>query len=454
METRSCDVVIVGAGVSGLTAARELVKKGLDALVLEARDRVGGRLLSRTLANGVTIDVGGQWVAPSQHRVLSLARELGLTIFPTYEDGQGVIFSGGERSFFDGRADIEDEEVRADVRQGREKLEALASSIPLEQPWTHPEAKVLDRITYADWIRQNLKTEFGQWVFSFTAPGVFSVDSSELSMLHVAFYFGAGGGYGVVTGTRGGGQDSRFREGMQQLPLGLARDLGQRIAFNQVVSRISQDSGVVRVMTDEWVVRAKRVIVALPPTLAARIRYEPALPALRDGLTQRMPMGTAIKMMLVYDQPFWRKDGLSGFALTDRDVPQLIYDNSPADGSCGILLGFTEGIPARHWVSEKPEVRMAEAIRTVVGCFGAEAEKPREFIEKSWTEEEFSRGCYAGTMPPGAWTGFGRALRAPVGHVHWAGTETATFWNGYVEGAMQAGERAAAEVVDAFSNAL
>jgi monoamine oxidase len=450
MEIKACDVAIVGGGPSGLAAARELMRRGVDVLVLEARDRVGGRTLSRKLDNGVTIDVGGQWVAPTQHRVHSLIQEFGLHTFQTYEEGDGVIYSDGQRSLFAAGASSDDPESSADVQQGREKLEALAKSIPLDAPWTHPDAKELDRITYADWINQNLSTPFGRWLFNFNAPGVFSVDASELSMLHVAFYFGAGGGFGVVIGTRGGGQDSRFETGMQALSLGLAQTLGERVCFNQVVSKISQTDDGVELMTDRWCVQAKRTIVAISPTLAGRIRYEPAMPPLRDALTQRMPMGTAIKMMLVYDRPFWREEGLSGFALTDRDVPQLIYDNSPEDGSCGILLGFTEGLPARTWVSASAGERKEEAIRTAVGCFGQEASKPREFIEKSWMEEEFSRGCYAGTMTPGSWTTFGSALRAPVGRVHWAGTETATYWSGYVEGAIQAGERAAEEVVVAL----
>jgi monoamine oxidase len=234
---------------------------------------------------------------------------------------------------------------------------------------------------------------------------------------------------------------------MQKLPIGLAGMLGDRVLLNQVVHRIIQSSELVTLQTDSLELRARRVIVAIPPTLAGRISYSPAMPALRDGLTQRMPMGTAIKMMLVYDKPFWRDDGLSGFALTDCDVPQLIYDNSPEDGSCGILLGFTEGLPARRWIAESKAFREAEAIKTVTGCFGDRAAKPNAFIEKSWMEEEFSRGCYAGTMTPGGWTTFGSALRAPVGRIHWAATETATYWSGYVEGALQAGERAAQEVM-------
>jgi monoamine oxidase len=161
-------------------------------------------------------------------------------------------------------------------------------------------------------------------------------------------------------------------------------------------------------------------------------------------------MGTALKMMFVYENPFWREEGLSGFAMTDRDVPQLVYDNSPEDGSSGILLGFTEGVPAREWMQATPDDRQSAGVETLVQAFGHQACDVQEYVEHSWVAEEFSRGCYAGTMPPGAWSSFGKALKQPVGRIHWAGTETATNWNGYVEGAMQAGERAAAEALEAL----
>jgi monoamine oxidase len=449
-NTEDCDVVVVGAGMSGLTAARALVNAGKRVLVVEARDRVGGRTLSKTLSNGVIVDLGGQWVAPTQHRVLRLASELGLEIFKTFDTGASLTLRDGVVTRYDGVLPRIDEEGVADIRQGMEKIGALAASIPLDAPWTHPAAAELDKMTYAAWIEKNLTTETGRWTFKLQAPGVFSVDASELSILHVAFYYGAAGGPEMITSTSGGGQDSRFEEGMQSLATGLAATLKDSLRLSQPVEEIRQDDNGVTVRSASLRVRARQAIVALPPTLAGRIRYSPPMPPLRDSLTQRMPMGTAIKMMFVYESPFWRRDGLSGFAMTDKDVPQLVYDNSPKDGSSGILLGFTEGVAAREWMMATPDERQAAGVETLVQAFGDHARDLREYVEFSWVAEEFSRGCYAGTMPPGAWSSFGKALKQPVGRIHWAGTETATNWNGYVEGAMQSGERAAAEALDAL----
>jgi monoamine oxidase len=446
-----CDVAIVGAGMSGLSAARVLADAGKSVVILEARDRVGGRTLSKTLGNGFVVDMGGQWVGPTQHRVVKLIGELGLRTFKTHNSGSPLALIDGAAQRYEGILPNLDEATGADLAQAVEKLEALAASIPLDAPWTHPDAAELDRMTYAAWIDATATTSGGRWALKFMAPSVFSVDASELSILHVAFYFGSCGGVDVLTATEGGGQDSRFVEGMQSLATGLAASLPGCVKLEQVVDRIVQgDRGViVRATTVE--VHAEHVIVALPPTLAGRIRYDPPMPPLRDSLTQRMPMGTAIKMMFRYDRPFWRAEGLSGMALTDKEVPQLVYDNSPEDGSCGVLLGFTEGIPARSWMQRSPDERRAVGIETLVQVFGTLAAEPVEYAEHSWVSEEFSRGCYAGTMPPGAWCSFGPALRASVGRIHWAGTETATVWSGYVEGAMQAGERAAAEVLSALS---
>jgi monoamine oxidase len=196
-------------------------------------------------------------------------------------------------------------------------------------------------------------------------------------------------------------------------------------------------------------VRAGRAIVAIPPTLAGRTAYDPPLPAARDQLTQRMPQGTVIKTMAIYDRPFWRDDGLSGGAASDTGPAKVVFDNSPPDGSPGVLLGFLEGDHARRLGRLAADERRGLVLEGHARLFGPQAAQPERFVERSWAEEEWTRGCYGCYMPPGAWTSYGHALRAPIGPLHWAGAETAEVWCGYMDGAVSSGERAAREVLAA-----
>jgi monoamine oxidase len=206
----------------------------------------------------------------------------------------------------------------------------------------------------------------------------------------------------------------------------------------------------VAVGADRLTVAARRAIVAVPPTLAARIAYEPAMPAARDGLTQRMAQGSVVKCMAVYDRPFWREQGLSG-ALTSVTGPISVgFDNSPPDGTPGVLMGFMEGRAARAAADLSRDERRAQVVGCFTRAFGSQAAEPLDYVDRAWAADPWSRGCYGGFMPTGGWTDYGAALRQPVGPIHWAGAETATVWNGYMDGAVSSGRRAAEEAAVAL----
>jgi monoamine oxidase len=283
---------------------------------------------------------------------------------------------------------------------------------------------------------------------------VWAAEPRDLSLLHVLFYVrSAGGSFDDLVGTDGGAQDRRFVGGSQRIALALAAELGDRVVLSAPVRRIAWDDDGATVQADGHELRARRAIVALPPTLTARIAYEPGLPGHRDQLTQRMPQGTVWKCMAIFDRPFWRDEGLTGQAIGDAGPVRTTFDNSPPDGSPGILLAFLEGEFARQAGLLDPATRRARVLESLGQLFGERARAPEHYVERSWAEEEWTRGCYGCYMPTGAWTSYGSALRAPVGPIHWAGAETATIWSGYMDGAVRSGERAAAEAVRALERA-
>ncbi|WP_347567309.1 FAD-dependent oxidoreductase [Nocardia sp. AG03] len=237
--------------------------------------------------------------------------------------------------------------------------------------------------------------------------------------------------------------------GTHQIAERLAADLGPDVlTLNAPVHSITQDDAGVRVGWPDGTLAAAHVLVAIPPTLAGRLRYTPALPAARDGLTQQMPMGSVIKVQVAYPTPFWRAHGLSGFAFDLDGALSVTLDNSPPDGSCGVLVGFFEGAHARTAARMSATDRRAAALATLIALFGTEAAEPVDYLEQDWMAEEFTRGCYGGRLGAGVWTEYGAALAEPVGRVHWAGAETSEVWNGYMDGAVRSGLRAAAAILD------
>jgi monoamine oxidase len=439
------DVVVVGAGLAGLTAARDLQAVGRSVVVLEARDRVGGRLLNHTFADGTVVELGGQWIGPTQHRVRALADELGLALFASYDDGDGILGLNGEQLRFADATFGLTGDVLEDVGRVQAAMEELAASVVLDAPWSTENAEAIDRQTADAWLVDQCATVEGLRFWRTLVTAIISAEACETSLLHWLFYVKSGGLIEMLVSTAGGAQESRVRGGSQRLASVLAGMIGDvRVACP--VTAIEQDDAGVRVVYEGGELRGQAVIVAVPPTLSSRIRYRPALPAHRDHLVQNCPAGWVIKIQMAFDEPFWRDDGLSGMVVSlDRDVG-IMFDNSPEDLRCGVLLGFLEANAGRRAALLSLEARKAMVLADVAAYFGPRAGAPREYIEHDWAADEWSRGCYGGRLTPNAWTQYGAAMRQAVGRIHFAGAETADVWNGYMDGAVRSGERAAADV--------
>lgn len=457
MNSIETEVAIVGAGLAGLSAARELAEKGTGAVVLEARDRVGGRTVNEPIGDGKVVELGGQWVGPGQDLILELIDELGLETFPTYGTGRSLFERRGRVRGYRGTIPRVNPIALAEVGRALAKINRMAARVDPEAPWRQSELASWDRLSFDTWLRRNLRTGTARDMMRMAIEAVWAAEPEDLSLLHVLFYIRSAGSIELLLDSEGGSQEARVVGGTQLISRKLAESLGDSVRLNTAVRRIGHGPGQV-VLTAETVgsgdggrgemveIAASRVIVALPPVLAGRLDYSPALPALRDGLTQRMIQGSVVKTMAIYPEPFWRGQGLSGQAVSADGPVSVVFDNSPPDGSPGVLLAFLEGAAARR-ASDLPQ---HERRRIVVECltrlFGPGAANPEGYVDKAWAADEWARGCYGGFMPAGAWFSHGSALRAPVGPIHWAGAETSSRWAGYMEGAIRSGRRAAAEV--------
>jgi monoamine oxidase len=453
--------VVVGAGFAGLTAARELRKGGAKVIVLEARNRVGGRVLNAELAGGGESERGGTFVGPTQNEVIALGRELGIGTFPTYNTGKNVYLKDGKRTTYKDDPPLgtapPDPEIVGDLATIVIKLDEMSKEVPVDAPWNAPRAREFDSQTLESFIDDNhVSPTFKRFLGLATRP-IFGCEARDISLLFVLFYIAASGDethpgtFERNFNTRDGAQEQRFVGGSQKLCLKIARQLGsRRMVMRAPVRQIVQGAYGVRVESERITVRGKHAIVALPPALADRIAFSPGLPVQRDQLTQRLGQGDLMKATAVYDRPFWRDAGLTGQALNVGGPVTFTFDDSPQSGSPGVVFGFIGGDLAREHRRRSESDRKQAVLENFEQFFGAQARNPRDYFETDWAATPYTRGSPVGVHGPGTLTACGPALREPVGRVHWAGTESSTFWNGYMDGAVRSGKRAAREVLDAL----
>jgi monoamine oxidase len=458
LRTKRVDVAVVGGGLAGLTTAYRVMRGGHSVVLLEANNRVGGRVNNHDIGGGEISEAGGTFLGPTQDRIKAMADTMGVGTFPTYNTGENVYINQGQRSTFSdtsptGSAPL-DPLILPDLATVVSNLDEMSKAVPVDAPWTAEKAAEWDGQTLDTWIRANSSGQerFMKLVRVATRP-IFGCEPTEISLLFTLFYIAASGNeqnpgtFERNFNTRDGAQEQRFVGGSGLITTRLARALGRRVILSTPVRQIRNGSQGVSVISDRINIKAKHVVVAVPPVLAGRIDYAPDLPVQRESLHQRIPQGTLGKVAAVYERPFWRDQGLTGQALHADGLVNAWFDDSPPDGSPGVLFGFVGGDAHRTFFPMPPDQRRAQALGVLTDCFGSEAANPVDYFETNWPAERWSRGGPVGIAGPGVYTAVGPALRKPVGRIHWAGTETATEWCGYMEGAVAAGERAAREVL-------
>jgi monoamine oxidase len=434
-------VVVVGAGLAGLTAAVGLLDRGIEVTVLEARDRVGGRMHGIEVTPGSWVDAGAAYLGDRHTGLTGLIDELGLKTTPTTMNGSSrFLLASGE-----------------DTRAGRfpplnavalgtmfDLLDSLTSVVRVDAPWLTPDAAALDTVTAAEWAERNLVHPDARLFFPLFVGEMMAADPADVSVLHLAFYLRSGGGVRYLNAFEGGAQQDRVAGGSHQVCERLAARLGDAVRLADPVHAIHQDATGVTVHSATGAVRGQAVVVALPPLLADAIDYRPGLPVRRTS--ERTSPGCVIKVHLVYPEPLWRDHGLSGWSVNAKGPLLSTVDDSPADGAIGVLTGFVTGREAHRFAALSTEEQRAAATAQARRIF-PQLPPPSGFHATDWLNDPHSAGCYAALLGPGDWLRHGPRLTTPHGRVHWAGTETSTEYFGLMEGAIRSGHRVVTEVV-------
>lgn len=437
--TEHTDVAVVGAGFAGLAAARRLRSAGHETIVLEGRDRVGGRSWTTEVA-GIPLDLGATFVGPTQDAVMALAEELGCVTEPTFCAGRNVIYWGGRLRSYSGTIPRLSLRELFNLARVRRKLARASADIEVEAPWTAAHAGELDAMSLQDWLRSAGASASTLALLGIASRVTWGAEPDAVSALHALRYVKAAGGLDTMLDVTGGAQQDRFLAGTQQIAVKMADELGDRVRLGAAVHRIEHSDAGVTVSGNGFAVQADAVIVAIPPQHRGAIDFSPALPDPYPRLTTEWPQGRLSKAYAVYDRPFWRADGCSGEALSDTPPVFITFDVSPSPDGPGVLLGF---IDPREFDALDADARRASALQGFARLFGEQALSPRDYLDHRWSAEEFAPGGPTAAVGPGSWSTLGPWLHKPVGPIFWAGTETADKWTGFLDGAVRSGYRAA-----------
>jgi monoamine oxidase len=448
--TLRADVCVVGAGYAGLIAAYRLKQAGRKVIVLEARNRVGGRSLTAGMPGGGWIDLGGQWVGPTQDRFYALIKEMGGETYPSPNFGKTL-----QRGILDPSSFVRIESETSSsypgsdlVEAGFKKVDDLAAAINRDRPWEHPDAERLDATTFAEWLRRNIDNENARAMVSAEVSSVACASAEEISILEIAFLVRACNGLDKLFATEGGAQQDRLIGGTQPIAQKIAQRLGNAVLLGKPVRRIQWTEQQAVVHSDDVSVAARHVIVCTPPHLAGAIEYDPSPPTDRVQVTQRWPQGLVIKVQMIYPEPYWRAAGLNGASLDYRAVVGETADSGVPErySRKGIMTGFIYSGHARKVAPLPAAERRKLVLDEMAERFGPKARDPIDYHEMNWSTQQWTRGCFTGFLTPGATWLFRSAVRDPVGPLHWAGTENSTVWPSFIDGAIRSAERAVAEI--------